>query len=232
MKVQTGKQGIVWGGLLILLGGLLLIETFIDLGAWVWVAALAVAGFGVYGVYAMDRTERWMLVVSYAQLAIALMIALITLNILGDAFVATYVLTAIAIPFLVAFLHGDRTRWGILIPAYILVAIGLMLPLTEVGILDDELVPAYVLIAVSLPFFLVYLRDRKQWWALIPGGITAIVGLAFLVAGAATQLIVPVVLIIVGGWVLIRQFTGKETPSPDVPGSEGQIVDMHLDDPV
>lgn len=208
MKSQT-KQGLVWGGLLILLGVLSLVDTFTDLGAWVWVAVLTVAGLGIYGVYAMDRSEKWMLIVSYALLVVAVMISLITLNVLRDEAVATYVLTAIALPFLVAFLR-DRTRWGLLIPAYVLIAVGVMVGLIGMGVLDDMLVPAYVLITISIPFFVVYARDAKNWWALIPGGITAVIGLSFLIAEATVQFVGPAVLIIAGIWVLVRQFTRRE----------------------
>jgi hypothetical protein len=225
MKLQTRKQGIVWGGLLILFGGLLLIETFIDLGAWVWVGALTIGGLGVYGVYATDRSERWLLVISYALLAIALMVALITLDILRDSFIATYVLAAIALPFLAAFLRGDRTKWGGLIPVYILLAVGVMVSLIEGGVLDDNLIPAYVLLAVAIPFFVVYARDRKQWWALIPGGITGIIGLAFLIAETAAEYILPVALVIVGSWILIRQFTQREPIAMEAPEIEQHSVE-------
>ena len=217
MKVQTGKQGIIWGGLLILLGGLLLIEVFTELSAWIWIGALTIAGLGVYGVYATDRSERWLLVLSYTLLAIALMVALITLDVLQDSYVATYVLTVIALPFLVAFLRGDRTEWGLLIPVYILLAVGLMVGLIGGGVLDGTLVAAYVLLAIAVPFFVVYARDTKQWWALIPGGIMALIGIIFLIAEAAAEYIVPAVLIIVGAWVLIRQFTRREPTAMDAP---------------
>jgi hypothetical protein len=204
------KQGVVWGGLLILLGVMSLVETFTSLGPWVWVTVLTVAGLGVYGVYAQERSEKWMLIVSYVLLAVAGLVMLITLNVLRDEAVATYVLTVIAIPFLVAFLQSDRTKWGMLIPPYILIAVGVMVGLIGLGTLDDLLIPAYVLIAIAIPFFVVYARDTKKWWPLIPGGITALVGLSFLIAEAAVQFVVPVVLIIAGIWVLYRQFTNKE----------------------
>jgi hypothetical protein len=209
MKTGT-KQGLVWGGLLILLGILSLVETYTSLGPWVWVAVLTVAGLGVYGIYAKDRSEKWMLIVSYVLLVVAGLVMLITLNVLRDEAIATYVLTAIALPFLLAFLQSDRTKWGLLIPPYVLIAVGVMVGLIGLGILDDLLIPAYVLIAISIPFFVVYARDTKQWWPLIPGGITALIGLSFLIAEAAVQYIVPAVLIIAGIWVLVRQFTQKE----------------------
>jgi hypothetical protein len=213
MRTQT-KQGLVWGGLLILLGVLSLLETFFNLGVWAWVTVLAVAGLGIYGIYAQDRKDKWLLIISYVLLAVAGLVTVTTLNILRDEAIATYVLTAIALPFLVAFLQ-DRTRWGMLIPAYILLAVGLMVALIGVGFLDDLLIPAYVLIAVSIPFFVVYARDPQQWWPLIPAGITAVVGLSFLIADAAVQYIAPAVLIIAGAWVLVRQLTQKEPDDGD-----------------
>jgi hypothetical protein len=202
------KQGLVWGGLLIVLGLMSLLQTFTDFGAWVWVGVLTVAGVGIYGVYAMDRTEKWMLYLSYGLLAVALMVALITMNVLQDEAIATYVLWAIGAPFLVAFLR-DRSLWGLLIPAYVLFAVGLMVGLIGLGWLDDLLIPAYVMFAIAVPFFVVYTRNTKNWWALIPGGILAIIGLAFLIAEASVQFLVPVLLIIAGIWVLLRQFTSK-----------------------
>jgi len=47
MQSQAKKQGLVWGGLLILFGVVALLETFADLSAWVWVAALVAGGLGV-----------------------------------------------------------------------------------------------------------------------------------------------------------------------------------------
>jgi len=210
MKTQ-GRQGLVWGALLIIVGFVALLETFFDLSAWVWVAILAACGFGTYALYATERSEKWMLVVSYALLAIAGLVSLTTLNVLRDPFIATYVLVVIALPFLVSYFQGDRTQWGTLIPAYVLLAVGVMVPLIDFGVLDGILVAAYVLFAIAIPFFVVYARDTKQWWALIPGGITGIVGLSFLIAKSAVVYVAPAVLIVAGTWVLVRQFTRKET---------------------
>ena len=223
MKSQSRKQGLVWGGLLILFGALLLIETVTDLSAWVWVAILVVAGLGALAIYLTDRSDLGLLIPAYVMWSIAALVALVTLDILRDELIATFVLAVIALPFLVAFLR-DRNRWGLLIPAYILLAVGLMVALIGVGILDDLLVPAYVLIAVSIPFFVVYVRNRNQWWPLIPGGITAIIGLSFLIAENIAQYVGAIALVVVGGWILVRQFMRPETTGqePDGQASAGQ----------
>ena len=205
MKSQVGKQGMMWGGLLILVGVALLVEGYIDLSAWAWVALLIAAGFLAFGAYLTDRSEWALLIPAYVMWAIALLVALIELNVLRDESVATFVLAVIALPFLVAFLR-DRAQWWLLIPAYALLAVGVMVGLIGAGVLDDLLVPAYVMFAIAIPFFVVYARDRKQWWFLIPGGIMAVIGLSFLLAEAAIEYVAAAALILVGVWLLVRQF--------------------------
>lgn len=209
MNTRSTKSGLVLGGLLIIFGVLALLETMVDLGPWVWVIVLVVGGLAVYGIYATDRQEKWMLIISYAMLAVAGLVTLTTLEILADSFVATYVLLSIGFPFFVAFLF-DRSRWGLLIPAYVLFVISIMVPLLETGVLDDFMVPAYVLFAVAIPFLVVYLRNSKNWWALIPGGILAVIAIAFLIAEAAVEYIFGAVLILAGIIIVFRQLTRKE----------------------
>ena len=209
MDTQSRKQGIVWGSLLIFFGVMALVETYTDLTAWTWVIILAAGGLGLFGVYLTDRSDWGLLIPAYVLWAIAGLIALIELNILRDESIATYVLAAIALPFLVVFVR-NRDQWWALIPAYVLLAVGGMVGLIGSGVLDDLLIPAYVMFAIAIPFFVVYARNTKQWWALIPGGITAIIGLSFLIAETAVQYVGPVALILVGVWILARQFIRRE----------------------
>jgi hypothetical protein len=224
MKSLARRQGIVWGGLLIFFGLMSLVATLTDLSAWVWVALLIVAGFGVFAVYLTDLSEWRLLIPAYVLWAIAALVTLITLNVLQDEAIATFVLAAIALPFLVTFLR-DRTQWWALIPTYILLAVGVMVGLIGAGVLDDLLIPAYVMFAIAIPFFVVYVRDRKQWWPLIPGGIMAIIGLSFLIAEAAAQYIGAAALVVVGIWIVARQFIRQEPTAPDAPASTGSETD-------
>ena len=221
MNTQSKSAGLVLGGLLIVFGVMALLDIFLDLGAWLWVAVLTVGGLAVYAVYAVERTEKWLLIISYAMLAVAGLVVLLTLGILRDAFVATYVLLAIALPFFVAFLF-NRSNWGMLIPAYVLLVIGLMVPLIELGVLNDTLIVTYVLMAIAIPFFVVYILNTKNWWALIPGGILATIGLGFLIAEASVEYIFAAGLIVAGVLVILRQFAKKDEPAPmeELPGEE------------
>lgn len=223
MKSKAARQGLVWSAVLVLAGVLLLIDAFTDLSAWIWVLLLAATGLGALGLYLTDRSDYGVLLTAYVLWVIAVLIALVTLDVLRDEAVAFYVLIAIALPFLAVY-YRNRARWWALIPAYVLSAVAVMVLLTGLGLLSDALVPAYVLLAIAIPFFVVYLRNRTQWWSLIPGGILAIIGLAFLIAEAAFASLGAVVLIAVGGWILLRGFTRRETasdaPSPTDPESE------------
>jgi hypothetical protein len=214
MLTRSARQAIVWGGLLIVVGALLLVETVVDLSPWIWIVLLVAAAVVATALYSTDRSDLWMLITVYALWALAVLVILVTLNILRDEAVAFYVLLAIAVPFLAVY-YRNRTQWWALIPAYVLIVIALMILLIGLGLLSDLLVPAYVLIAISVPFFVVYIRDRKLWWSLIPGGILAVIGLSFLVAEAAVEFLGALALVLIGVGVLARAFTRKE-PEPDV----------------
>ena len=214
MDSNVKKRGVIWGGLLILLGGLLLVDQFTDLSEWVWVAALVFSGLAALVVYLSDRSDGYLLLTAYILLVIAGLITLITFNMLQDELVAVYVLLAIAIPFLGVFLR-DRSQWWALIPAYVLLAVALMNWLMEAGILSDLLVPGYVMFAIAIPFFVVYGRNTKQWWALIPAGILTVIGIVFFISEAAVQYIGAVLLVVTGLWILVRVFTRKGGPETE-----------------
>jgi hypothetical protein len=228
MRTKPAKQALVWGGTLILVGVLSLVNQFVELSAWVWAGMFALAGLGALGLYLSDRSDWAMLLATYVVWALALLIALTGLNVLrGDA-VAFYVLSAVALPFLAVFVR-DRAQWWAVIPAYILLAVAVMIWLIGRGVLGDLLIPSYVLFAVALPFFVVYARDRSQWWALIPGGIMAVVGLSFLIAEGGVETIGAIVLILIGVGMLVRLFTRRAPPAeaaagppePDAPATTG-----------
>jgi hypothetical protein len=211
MDTNARKRGLIWGGLLILLGGLLLVEqyTAVELSAWIWVGALALVGLIAFVFYITDRSDVWLLLTAYILWAVAGLVALITLDALPDDLVPLYVLTAIALPFVVVYLR-DRTQWWALIPAYVLIVIGLMVALIELGILTDLLIPGYIMFAIAIPFLAVFARDTNNWWALIPGGVLAFIGIVFFVAEAALQFILPAFLILIGLWILVRGLFRKD----------------------
>ncbi len=210
MKNKNGKQSFAWGSLLIVFGILGLIDLYTDLTAWAWATVLFFAGLGMLGIYLKDRSDWGWLIPTYVMWAVAALVTLIETGILVDSFIATFVLTTIAIPFLVGYWRNHE-QWGLLIPAYVLLAVGVMVGLLERGFLTDLMVPAYVMFAIAIPFFVVYGRNPRQWWPLIPGGIMAIIGASFLIAEAMVGYVIPVVMILAGILILLRQIRHQES---------------------
>ncbi len=185
------------------------------LSPWVWVAALALLGLVPFAAFVADRSDwRW-LIPAYSLWAIAVLIALIELKVLQDDWVAVFVLLVIALPFLVATLRKPKLWWP-LIPAYTLAAIALMIALED-RVLRDELVASYVMFVIALAFLYVYLRNRRNWWALIPAGIMAVIGVGLLIAEGAGEYIIAFVLVVVGAWILVRGFRGGRQAEPLAP---------------
>jgi hypothetical protein len=208
---STGRaSAAVWGAFLILMGGLMLLEFVVELSVWVWAGFLAIMGFAFYGVYAIDRSRKTLLIPSYVMFVIAGMISLIELDVLIDEAVAVYVLLAIAAPFVYGYLR-NRAAYGLLIPAYILIVVAGIVGLSALDILTDNTIASYVLFSSALPFLLAYARNSKLWWALIPGGILGIVGFALLLTDDLARYVGPAAMILFGAWILVRAFFRRET---------------------
>jgi hypothetical protein len=177
MSSRVAKLVLVYGGVMVLVGILALVSRFVELSPWVWAGCLAAAGLGALGLFLADRSNGLLLLEAYVLWAIAGLVALVPSEILRDEAVAIYVLSAIALPFVGAYVR-NRAWWWSLLPAYALLLVVGIIGLAVSGLVSDDLITAFVVLAVALPFFVVYARDRRRWWALIPGGILAALGLS------------------------------------------------------
>jgi hypothetical protein len=238
MLSKAARRILVWGGALILIGVLLLVNRFVELGPWVWAAFLAGAGLGALCLYLADRSDGLVLLAAYVLWAIAGLIALVPPGFLRDEAVAGYVLLAIALPFLMIFVQ-DRARWWALIPAYPLLVVVGAIGLAESGLFGDDLVSAVFVLAIAIPFFVIYARNRRRWWALVPGIVLAVIGLSFgtwlpwhsvrssLIAGGGVEYSAALALLVIGASILVRAFAGKgpsgkaALPRSDVPAPSG-----------
>jgi len=70
---------------------------------------------------------------------------------------------------------ADTDEWWPLIPAYILLAIAGLLAVIAFDLLLGDAIATYALLAIALPFVVVFLRDRRQWWSLIPAYVMLVV---------------------------------------------------------
>jgi hypothetical protein len=201
---RPSSGSLIAGAILIGLGILALVGQFIDIGDTF--ATVLMYGFAAVflAVFATNPRQRWWaLIPAYVFGVIGTF--LFVEPILRGEMDAIYWLIAIGAPFLLVFLSNPRRRWWALIPTYVMATTAFFL-LVE-GLLPGDLDGAYWLFAVAAPFLLVFLTDPgRRWWALIPGGILSAIGVALFVSNA--ELIVALALIVLGGFLLARQFLG------------------------
>lgn len=219
MDAVNRRRALIWGGLMIVGGVMMLVQQVTDVSPWVWVTVLGVFGFVALVLGLGERFDWPLLLTSYIVFAIAGLITLVTVGWLDNESPAFYVLGAVALPFFVLFLV-DRSQWWGLIPGYVLLAVSIMIYLIVNDLLRDLMVPAYILFAIALPFFVVFIADFRRWWALIPAGILSILGLAFFLSTGFLYLINYIgaaVLIGLGIVVLARVILKKDPRAADLP---------------
>lgn len=208
MIKRLEQLSILWGILLIVFGITAFIDAFVDINIWGWVIVLFFAGLIAGIANWHERTNLAKFIPSYVLWAVAGLIALVGFNVLINAVIPVYVLWVIALPFLIGYLR-DQDQWGYLVPAYVLFVVGLMVGLIGLGWLNDLIIPAYVMFAIVIPFLVVYYRDRKNWWALIPAAIMGTIAFGFLLASSSARLILPLALVAIGAWILLRTVINK-----------------------
>ncbi len=77
----------------------------------------------------------------------------------------------------------DRQQWWALIPGCILLGVALLIVNGQNEIIPAQQAGALFLFSIGLPFLLIYLADRRLWWALIPGGVLTVIALITFMIG-------------------------------------------------
>lgn len=183
MEKKENKRSMVWGVLLITFGAAALVDIFYGISDWMMAGLFALGGVLALIVFLFDRKDWQLLIPPYILFAIAGIIALAVSDLLNGEFIAVFVLSLVAVPFLAVFLF-DRANWWALIPAYVMLFVIGIIVLTTFNIITGGWVPFYVLGMVGLPFLVVYLVNRTNWWALIPAYVMFVVGTMVLLIDA------------------------------------------------
>jgi hypothetical protein len=69
----------------------------------------------------------------------------------------------------------------------------LMIPITTR--ISGELTGAFFMLAIGIPFLVVYLVNRKNWWALIPAGVLLLIAAIILISTQANaEIVAPLIL--------------------------------------
>jgi hypothetical protein len=201
--MERNRSAVIWGGLLILLGLVLLLETLglvRFLGRFIWSAILVAGGLPFLLVYASNRNQWWALIPGFTLVGVGLGILAA-----GDL-TSIIILGSISLPFWVIYL-SDRRQWWALIPGWVMACVATIVLLGVIGL--EWFIAPFVMFAIAAPFFLVYLLNPDQWWALIPAGIMTVIGI-LLIAGQviSTGVFWAVLLILLGLFFVYRAMRG------------------------
>jgi len=205
---KLSSQNVVWGILLIVFGITALVDVFVVIPLWGWVIVLLLTGLFTVIINWSDRRDLTNFIPTYVLWAIAGLILLISMEILPGEVIPVYVLWVIGLPFLLGYLR-DKDQWGLLVPAYVLFSVGLMVGMIGLGWLRNFLIPAYVMLAIAAPFFVVYLKNRENWWALIPAGIMSAIAVGFLFASSIGKFILPLLFVSIGIWIIGKSISRR-----------------------
>jgi hypothetical protein len=216
---------LIWGGLLVALGLVLLVENLGWLGDWnapVWSLILGAIGLIFMATFVSDRRQWWALIPGLVILGIALAVFLAEQDLIAGYVVATIILAGVGLPFLLIFIM-DRQQWWALIPGMTMSGIAVAVFMEGIGLIEGEAVGGIVVGGISLGFLSIYMIDRRQWWALIPGGVMGTVAF-FLLLASLGQFVWPVLLILLGLLMLRGSLRGgrrrPRRPSPPPPPVE------------
>ncbi|RUA15920.1 MAG: hypothetical protein DSY55_05300 [Clostridia bacterium] len=215
----------LWALLLMLVGVVALAYNFgvFDayklMTAYVIAAVLVVMGLG-FLLAIIFQKEQWFYVIpGFSLLSLGGVVYLSTLENVKPEWMGALFLGGIALGFLVIFLRKRQERWWALLQAetiliIALVGLGMGVPDNAVALVGAILVGGF-----ALSFFFVWLLSGNRGrfaWALILAAVLAIFAAVIFTAGQNRiwQLAWPVLVLILGLFLLIRAFSGgKKTPA-------------------
>lgn len=180
--MKTKTNSLIGGLILMLLGGLALafeMGYLRELSTTAWTLFFAASSALFFAVYFINGIRKWgWLIPAFSCAAVSGTILLSRTTIAGE-WIATLLVGAVTVPFLVGYLL-DRSRWGLLIPTFILAFVALIPPISM--ILAGEWMGTFIVGMLGLPFLVVYLAAPKAFWAIFPAGIllsiAAMIGLS------------------------------------------------------
>jgi hypothetical protein len=195
------------GILLVVVGGLLLLQTF-NIFRFVWEvvwAVLFLAGGAVFLVVYLGREQDWWAVIpGMALLGIGALIGLSVLG-LADEIGGAIFLGALSLAFWLVYLRR-REHWWAVIPGGVLATLAVVAGLEQV--IPWAETGGIFFMGLALTFGLVYLLPTPQGqmtWALIPAAVLFVVGLIVVLAtSSVVQYLWPLALILVGGYLVLR----------------------------
>lgn len=208
------ESHILWGALLIIGGVLFLLENLgiLAFGDIFWAVLFGLAGLFFVSIFWQNRSNWWALIPTFILFGIGLQILLDWLYPTMSAITGgLLILGSAGLSFFVIYLL-NRENWWAIIPGGVLLTLGVVSAVDEVlpnigtgGVFFSGLGATFALVAL-LPA-----SGGSMKWAWVPAGILLLMGAAMI---ATTEdfmaYILPAVLILAGGYLVLRTFTRRK----------------------
>lgn len=196
-------------------GGIMLFLAMVTLlvdnvgGEWIGSLFLFLIALSFFVVYLNNHTRTWALLVAYIMFVLSIAPAMSSGG--GDiaAYFGAVFLFAIALPFFVIYFRSPENWWAI-IPAGVMTTLSVITTLA-IAIQDEAegvYVPAVLMGGLAITFAVVWLRNAKPW-AKVVTIILAVLAIGFVFLASYTEIFLPVVFILVGGYLLYTAMRPK-----------------------
>ena len=210
--MSNQRSNLIWGLVLIVLGGLFLAQTLgliPELSQTFWAVGMGLACLFFVGAYVYSGKDQWgwlFPIFITGGLSLAAALGFTTLN---PLWIGALFMACVSAPFWIIFLFNRPENWWARIPGWVTGVLTLIILVSEQW--AGETIGAIVMWSIALPFVVVYLRNREHWWALSPGFIMVGMGVVVLLSSrGAEEVIGTFVLVVMALPFLLVFFFTKE----------------------
>lgn len=176
--MKANRMNLIWGIVLILAGGLFLLQNmgwFGEISISIWTMIFGFLSLLFLVTYFVSGVKEWgWLFPAFIFAGVATTLFLVTAGV-DDPYIGAPVLIGVGLPFLAAYLTNRRENWWALIPMWVMVVLTVIVFLADR--VAGEIIGSLFLWAIGLPFLVVYLSNRSRKWALIPAFVLLVIGL-------------------------------------------------------
>jgi hypothetical protein len=203
--MKKDQSRLLWGGLLILAGVLLMLQEFGFLGSTgelLWMVLFAAGAAVFLWIYFSRKDQWWAVIPGLSLLGLALIFLEEQLNLLpGMEWSGAVFLGCIGLAFCLVYLR-KRDHWWPIIPGGVLITLALIAGL-ETYLKGTDVI---FFLGLAATFCLVALLPgpgQDTRWAFIPAGILAVIGIALLAPFVKVAGMLWPLLLVAGGIIIL-----------------------------
>lgn len=210
------KWNVLWGVLMVVGGGVLLLEALdVLVTGPIWVALFGVAGLVFLYAFFASRDNWWAAIPAGALLGLAALIAWSKLTTFSDDWGASLFLGALGAGFWTIYLRA-REHWWAIIPGGVLLTLALVAGLSLV--VGGATISAVLFLGLALTFAVLAVvptDEGRMRWPIFPAGVLGALGvLSGIGATEVLNYVWPVALILGGLYLILRAFGSRRRPRP------------------